>query len=162
MKYEKCVSCKELGVNCDGANFALMPLTDMVKWCAARKKYLGWNNARIAEAADISKTTVDRIFAGTTEDLRLSTIRPVLLALIGSTPGENPCLASAYDFSNMHDMKRDNDNLQRLLAVAQEEETYAKESIGYYRGRVNSLTKGLAIVIALLFITLVAFILGIS
>lgn len=89
--YDKCVECPQLGVNCDGPNFAAMTADRLVEWMKLRKHYLGWSNAKLAELSDTPKGTVDRVLAGGHADFKTSTISPMLKALVGGSWGQYPC-----------------------------------------------------------------------
>lgn len=89
--YNRCITCPKLGVNCDGPNFLAMSGERWLEWVKLRKDYLGWTNMDIADQAQISKTTVDRVFAGHGGDLRTSTMEAITKALVNGTWGQFPC-----------------------------------------------------------------------
>lgn len=89
--YDRCITCEKLGTRCDGPNFLAMTIERWCEWCRLRKEYLHITNAYIAEAADVSKVTVDRIIAGSTTDIRTSTMQAVTRVLVNGTWGQYPC-----------------------------------------------------------------------
>ena len=89
--YNICVACEHIGKNCDGPNFLAMSTERWCEWCHLRKDFLGWTNAHVAELAEISKVSVDRIMAGNAKDLRSTTMQAVTKALVNGTWGQYPC-----------------------------------------------------------------------
>lgn len=89
--YNRCVNCDHIGKTCDGPNFLAMSAERWCEWCHLRKNYLGWTNAHIADAADLSKASVDRVMAGHVNDVRLTTIQQITKALVNGSWGQYPC-----------------------------------------------------------------------
>lgn len=89
--YEKCIQCNKMGESCV-PNLMLLPFSDLMQWCAKRQKHLGWTNQTLADKSKVPVGTINRIKAGE-EDCRYSTMRSILLALIGGTTDEWPCTA---------------------------------------------------------------------
>lgn len=89
--YKNCIKCPKLGASCDGPNFMAMDSHDLVAWCRERKTELGLSNAKLAELSNMPKGTVDRILAGSHEDFKYSTVRPMLKVLVGCDWGDHPC-----------------------------------------------------------------------
>lgn len=71
-------------------NFMRLPFVDIMQWCAKRQKYLGWTNQTLAEKSGVPVGTINRIKAGE-DDCKYSTIRSILIALIGGTTDEFAC-----------------------------------------------------------------------
>lgn len=87
-----CVSCSRIGQTCDGPNFLAMTIERWCEWCHLRKDYLGWKNQQLAEKAMVSKASVDRIMAGDSKDLRITTMQAVTKALVNGAWGQSPCV----------------------------------------------------------------------
>ena len=87
--FEKCIKCNRMGESCV-PNLMLLPFADLMNWCAQRQKYLGWSNQVLAEKSKVPVGTINRIKAGE-EDCRYSTIRSILITLIGGTTDEFAC-----------------------------------------------------------------------
>ena len=87
--FEKCIKCTRIGESCV-PNLMLLPFADLMHWCAQRQKHLGWTNKTLAEKSKVPEGTINRIKAGE-EDCRYSTIRSILIALIGGTTDEFAC-----------------------------------------------------------------------
>ena len=87
--FEKCIKCNRMGESCV-PNLMLLPFADLMQWCSKRQKYLGWSNQTLADKSGVPVGTINRIKAGE-EDCRYSTIRSILITLIGGTTDEFAC-----------------------------------------------------------------------
>ena len=87
--FDKCIKCNRIGESCV-PNLMLLPFSDLKEWWAKRQKYLGWTNQVLA---DKSKTPVGTIYRvkSEEEDCKYSTMRNILIALIGGTSDEFSC-----------------------------------------------------------------------
>lgn len=88
--FDKCIKCARMGESCV-PNLMLLPFGELMRWCAARQKYLGWTNQTLAEKSTVALGTVNRIKAGEYLDCKYSTIKNLLVALIGGTRDEFSC-----------------------------------------------------------------------
>ena len=88
--FEKCIPCKKMGVSCV-PNLMLLPFPDLMQWCTKRQKYLEWTNQTLAENSNVPLGTINRIKAGEYQDCKYSTIKNILIALIGGTTDEFSC-----------------------------------------------------------------------
>lgn len=93
--YNMCINCIHIGKRCDGPNFLAMEIERWCDWCKLRKEYLGWTNSYIAEEADVSKISVDRIMTANVKDLRISTMQAVTKMLVNGSWGQYPCAMAA-------------------------------------------------------------------
>ena len=93
--YNRCINCIHIGELCDGPNFLAMEIERWCEWCRLRKEYLGWTNAHVAELADVSKVSVDRVMRVDAKDLRLSTMQAITRVLINGIWGKYPCVLAA-------------------------------------------------------------------
>ena len=71
-------------------NLMLLPFPDLMQWCTKRQKHLGWTNQTLADKSKIPVGTINRIKSGE-EDCKYSTIRSILITLIGGTTDEFAC-----------------------------------------------------------------------
>jgi predicted transcriptional regulator len=71
----------------------LLPFAELIQWCDKRQKHLGWTNQTLADKSKVPVGTINRIKAGDYLDCKYSTIRNILLALIGGTTDEFSCTA---------------------------------------------------------------------
>ena len=71
-------------------NLMLLPFSDLMQWCAKRQKHLEWSNQTLADKSKVPVGTINRIKAGE-EDCKYSTIKSILIALIGGTTDEFAC-----------------------------------------------------------------------
>ncbi len=88
--FEKCIKCNRMGESCV-PNLMLLPFADLMQWCAKRQKHLEWKNQDLAERSKVPVGTINRIKAGEYIDCKYSTIRSILIALIGGTTDEFAC-----------------------------------------------------------------------
>ena len=93
--YNLCINCVHIGKRCDGPNFLAMSVERWCEWCKLRKRHLGWSSDHVADLANVSKVSVDRIMAGNIKDLRISTMQAVTKALVNGTWGQYPCVMAA-------------------------------------------------------------------
>lgn len=87
--FEKCINCNKIGENCV-PNLMLLPFAELMKWCDKRQKHLEWTIQTLATKSNVPIGTIKRIKAGE-EDCKYSTIRSILIALIGGTTDEFSC-----------------------------------------------------------------------
>lgn len=91
--FDKCITCPRLGESCV-PNLFLLPFPELIKWCSKRQKYLGWTNQvfsdMTARVERVPVGTINRIKAGE-EDCKFSTMRIMLITLIGGTTNEFEC-----------------------------------------------------------------------
>jgi predicted transcriptional regulator len=88
--FEKCISCKKIGISCV-PNLTLLPFSNLIQWCDKRQKFLGWSNQMLADKSQVPLGTIKRIKGGDYLDCKYSTIRSLLITLIGGTTDEFPC-----------------------------------------------------------------------
>lgn len=88
--YEKCITCNRIGETCV-PNLMRLSFPDLMQWCNKRQKHLGWTNQILADKSKVPVGTINRIKAGDYMDCKYSTIRSLLIALIGGTTDEFPC-----------------------------------------------------------------------
>lgn len=88
--FEKCIKCARMGESCV-PNLMILPFSDLVQWCVKRQKHLEWTNQTLADKSKVPVGTINRIKAGDYLDCKYSTIRNLLIALIGGTTDEFPC-----------------------------------------------------------------------
>lgn len=92
MKYEKCLSCNDLGTACDGPNFLAMETAEMGHWCNDKRKQIpGMTYDKIAAETGISKSAVYGFLNGTHSDYRIETIRPIVRLITGGKWDDNAC-----------------------------------------------------------------------
>ncbi len=88
--FEKCIKCNRLGDSCV-PNLMLLPFSELLQWWDKRQKHLGWTNKTLEEKSKVPLGTINRIKGGDYMDCKYSTIRSILIALIGGTTDEFPC-----------------------------------------------------------------------
>ena len=88
--FDKCIKCARIGESCV-PNLMLLPFHDLIEWCNVRQKHLGWSNQTLADKSTVPIGTINRIKEGKYEDCKYSTIKHLLIALIGGTTDEFSC-----------------------------------------------------------------------
>ena len=90
--YNRCLSCPNLGVKCDGARSSAMALPRWCEFMHDLKEVKGLTNAYIAEASGVSIKTIERLMAQNCEqDIMRETARRIEDAIIGSS-NTYPCI----------------------------------------------------------------------
>ena len=87
--FDKCIKCPKIGESCV-PNLMLLPFVELLQWINKRQKHLGWTNKILAEKSKVPEGTLYRIKAAE-EDCKFSTMRNILIALIGGTTDEFSC-----------------------------------------------------------------------
>ena len=117
--FEKCIKCNRLGESCV-PNLMLLSFHDLIQWCAKRQKHLEWTNQDLADRSGVPVGTINRIKAGDYLDCKYSTIKHLLLTLIGGTTDEFSCTAQVEkELQNLEALER---QAAKLSAVEQENE----------------------------------------
>lgn len=88
--FEKCIKCNRIGESCV-PNLMLLPFADLIQWIDKRQKYLEWTTQTLADKSNVPVGTIKRIKAGEYLDCKYSTIKSILIALIGGTTHEFAC-----------------------------------------------------------------------
>ena len=89
--FEKCIKCNRIGESCV-PNLMLLPFPELLKWWDKRQKHLGWSNQTLADKSkQVPVGTINRIKAGEYSDCKYSTMKYILIALIGGTTDEFSC-----------------------------------------------------------------------
>lgn len=88
--FDKCIKCNRLGESCV-PNLMLLPFSELIQWCSKRQKHLAWTNQILADKSKVPIGTINRIKAGDYADCKYSTIKQLLVTLIGGTTDEFSC-----------------------------------------------------------------------
>lgn len=88
--FDKCIKCDRIGESCV-PNLMLLPFADLMQWCTKRQKHLAWTNQTLADKSKVPVGTINRIKAGEYMDCKYSTIKHIVIALIGGITDEFPC-----------------------------------------------------------------------
>ena len=135
--FEKCIKCTKIGESCV-PNLMLLPFADLIQWCNQRQKYLGYTNEELAEKSKVPKGTIGRIKGGDYLDCRYSTIKSMVIALIGGTTDEFSCTAQVEKelqqleqleklAATLSSTEKENETLKLLLAEYREMNTLLKK-----------------------------------
>jgi predicted transcriptional regulator len=101
----------------------VLPFSELIQWCVKRQKHLGWTNQTLADKSKVPVGTINRIKAGE-EDCRYSTMRSILIALIGGTTDEWACTAQVE--KELRQMEQLEQQAEKLTEVAAENERLMK------------------------------------
>ena len=88
--FDKCIPCQRIGESCV-PNLMRLPFAELIRWCVKRQKHLGWSNNFLADKSKVPVGTINRIWCGDYEDCKYSTIKQLLVTLIGGTEDEYHC-----------------------------------------------------------------------
>ena len=80
--YEKCITCPRIGESCV-PNLMRLPFPDLIQWCNKRQKHLNWTNQVLAYRCNVPIGTITRIKAGDYIDCKYSTIRDIVITMVG-------------------------------------------------------------------------------
>jgi predicted transcriptional regulator len=110
-------------------NLMLLPFADLLQWCNKRQNYLGWTNKKLAEKSKVPDGTISRIKAGE-DDCKYSTIRNILIALIGGTTDEFSCTEQVQ--KELRQMEQLEQQAEKMSTVEKENEEL-RQRIEEYR-----------------------------
>ncbi len=114
--FEKCIPCNIIGESCV-PNLMRLPFGDLIQWCNKRQKHLGWSNQTLADKSKVPIGTINRIKAGDYLDCKYSTIRNIVIALVGGTTDEFPCNKQVeQELRNMEQLEQQAAKLSVALA----------------------------------------------
>lgn len=107
--YYRCLSCPRFRQKCGGIPTRDMDLQNWCEYLRDVKDLAHLTNAKIAEDADVSVKTIERIMAiNIDQDIRRATARRIELAIIGPV-GDHTCYLD-------HDPTAATERISRLLA----------------------------------------------
>ena len=122
--FEKCITCNRMGESCV-PNLMLLQFPNLKEWWSKRQKHLGWSNQTLADKSKVPVGTISRIKAGE-EDCKYSTIRNILIALIGGTQDEFACTEQVEkELRNMEQLEQQ----AAKLSVAEAENERLRERL---------------------------------
>lgn len=93
--YDLCLQCPFDRKTCDGPDSGTMTYERWAEYMSARAKRDSLTHAQIADAAYVSKATIDGAFSGRGKDMRHSTMRAITQAVTGRDKGRYPCHLAA-------------------------------------------------------------------
>lgn len=143
--YNRCVVCERLGVYCDGPNFYTMTMDRLGEWSRLRKNHLAslehgkWTNKYIADQANVSLKSVERLMSGKAGDMSIYIVSQILRVLVNGTWGQYPCPLSVVSEEEQEaldnarataaDCKRLTESLARVEADAQRKVAFLTKQI---------------------------------
>ncbi len=125
-KFEKCIKCDRMGESCV-PNLMLLPFPDLLVWWDKRQKRLKWSNQDLADKSNVPVGTIKRIKAGEYPDCKYSTIKSILIALIGGTTDEFACTEQVEkELQQMEKLEKQ----AELLSSVEKENKALKDRLG--------------------------------
>lgn len=121
--YYRCLSCMRFGISCSGHSTRDMGLQSWCEYMRDIKEVKHLTNAYIANAADVSIKTIERIMAiSIDQDIRRETARRIEVAIIG-TANQYPCYL-AFEESSPDDAQKLGEALRELERALHDKEDY--------------------------------------
>ena len=115
--FDKCRQCERLGESCV-PNLMLLDFPNLIQWANKRQKHLGWTNQTLADKSKVPIGTINRIKAGDYLDCKYSTIKNILITLIGGTTDEFPCTEQVE--KELKQLERFEQQTEKLAAIEKE------------------------------------------
>lgn len=141
---EQCKDCPRASTGCLRYISELSP-EDLRDWCLKRKAALALTNQQIADAANISRRTVERFFSSDIRDFRFSSVQPIMLVLLEDFDCRTATTQTAFE------AERANMKIQSLEQQLKTE----KRDVVFARKYVVILSIALAIAVAIIVAALV-------
>jgi hypothetical protein len=113
-------------------NLMLLPFANLIQWIDKRQKHLEWSSQTLADKSNVPVGTIKRIKAGEYMDCKYSTIKSILIALIGGTTDEFSCTEQVEkEMRNMEQLEQqaaklsiaesENERLKSILSQIDEQ-----------------------------------------
>jgi hypothetical protein len=113
-------------------NLMLLPFANLIQWIDKRQKFLEWSSQTLADKSSVPVGTIKRIKAGEYMDCKYSTIKSILIALIGGTTDEFACTEQVEkELQNMEQLEQqaaklsfaesENERLKSILSQIDEQ-----------------------------------------
>lgn len=140
--YNRCLSCPHRKVRCDGPRTSGLALERWWEYMRDLKALNGLTNAYIAEAAELSVKTVEKVLGPTPpeSDIMRDTARRIENAIIGAT-SQYPCYL-AFEEENMPDAQKLNAaqlELKRMLEDNQEYRVALENIHSSYKAEMDAI-----------------------
>lgn len=120
--YNRCLSCPHRQVRCDGPRTSAMTLERWCEFMRDMKELNGLTNAYIAEKAEVSVKTIERLMAqDCSQDIRRETARRIEDAIIGSS-NQYPCYLAFEE--SLPDETKLNDAMRELERALDDNKDY--------------------------------------
>lgn len=121
--YNRCLTCHHRTVRCDGPRTSAMNLRRWCEFMRDMKETRGLTNAAIAEKADVSIKTIERLMAlNSDQDIMRETARRIEDAIIGSS-NQYPCYL-AFEAEHPVNDQQLNDAMRDLERALADNEDY--------------------------------------
>lgn len=175
MKYEKCLTCKQMSATCDGPNLLSMEAVELGLWCNELRKITpGMTYDKVVAGTNVSKTAVHGFLNGTHEDCSYHTAHEVAKFIAGGKWDDNPCgnITSSekaqyeerirqleegvkWRDDKIEHLTNNNQSMQTLITNTNKRNTETQE---FLRKQINNKNKVIALLATLLSICLIVII----
>ena len=119
--FEKCLKCARIGESCV-PNIMLLPFSELIQWCNKRQKHLEWTNQTLADKSKVPLGTINRIKEGKYMDCKYSTIKHLLIALIGGTTDEFSCTEQvAHELQQLEEFGEQAERLEQQTLLLEQQ-----------------------------------------
>lgn len=148
-RYNECIICDHLGINCDGPNLTAIDTPRFCEWCKLLRDKRGYTNARLAEISGVSLATVERIMAGRSTGLNADTKSDIACALIYGKAregawGKDPCAMISLGLNGADELAAAREECESLRSSLHAAEVSSKKELEEARVKINHLKSQIA------------------
>lgn len=105
VRFLKCIGCPDLGMDCLGANLAMLPLSELKKWVKRWKERYDLSIEACADIWKIGVSSAKRFLNPQDKDIRYTTVQCIINGIVsyGFPPdkvfGDDPCPGTSAEFT---------------------------------------------------------------
>ena len=126
VRFEKCIGCHDIGMECLGPNLALLPISELRQWCKKWKEYYKLSIELCGEIWGIGGSA-KRFLSSQETDFKYTTVQCIVRGIVsyGLPPeaviGSNPCPSTSAEMNARYaeyekQLKERQDECEYLLA----------------------------------------------
>lgn len=107
MRFEKCIGCPDIGIECLGPNLAMLPITELRQWCKKWKEHFKLSVELCGEIWGIGGSA-KRFLSAQETDFKYTTVQCIVRGIVsyGLAPetvmGSNPCPATSAELNTKY------------------------------------------------------------
>lgn len=121
--FNQCFECRSFRNGCSGPNLFAMGVLRACEFLQLARIFLGYSYQNVADATELSLTTVKRILTGKVSDPSYYTLKVLNDYLLGDPNGKYPCAIPNVVYSANNDAKL-NDALRELERALNDNKDY--------------------------------------
>ena len=121
--FNQCFECRSFRNGCSGPNLFAMGVTRACEFLQLARVFLGYSYQNVADATELSLTTVKRILTGKVSDPSYYTLKVLSDFLLGDPNGKYPCAIPNVVSNSDNDIKL-NDALRELERALNDNKDY--------------------------------------